>query len=55
MTVRHLVRRLLTFDSGKLAVEARLSPSVIGQDFNHVSDIETVILSARHEDVSIDP
>lgn len=47
--------RLLTFDSGKLAVEAQLSPAVIGQDFDRVSDIETVILSARHENASIDP
>lgn len=49
------VERVLTFDSGKVAVEAHLSPSVIGQDFNRASDIETVILSARHEDASIDP
>lgn len=47
--------RLLTFDSGKVAVEARLSPTVIGQDFHRASDIETVILSPRHEDASIDP
>lgn len=47
--------RLLSFDSGKLAVEARLTPSVIGQDFNRVSDIERVVLSTRHEDASIDP
>lgn len=43
------------FDSGKVAVEARLSPTVIGQDFDRASDIETVLLSARHEDASIDP
>lgn len=49
------VERLLTFDSGKVAVEARLSPAVIGQDFNRSLDIDTVILSCRHEDASIDP
>jgi len=47
--------RLLSFDSGKVAVEARLSPAVIGQDFNRASDIETVVLTPRHEGVSIDP
>ena len=47
--------RLLTFDSGKTAVEARLSPAVVGQDFNRAGDIETVILSPRHEGSSIDP
>jgi hypothetical protein len=47
--------RFLTFDTGKVAVVARLSPPVVGQDFNRASDIETVILSPRHEDVSIDP
>jgi hypothetical protein len=47
--------RLLTFDSGKIATEARLVPGIIGQDFNRASDIETVILSARHEGASIDP
>jgi hypothetical protein len=47
--------RLLTFDSGKVAAEARVSPPVIGQDFNRASDIDTVILSCRHEDASIDP
>ncbi|MDQ1744141.1 MAG: hypothetical protein QOE23_2480, partial [Pseudonocardiales bacterium] len=49
------VQRELTFDSGKVAVEARLRPAVIGQDFNRGSDIETVILSARHEGASLDP
>lgn len=49
------VERMLTFDSGKVAVEARLSPSVVGQDFNRASDIDTVILSCRHEGAVIDP
>lgn len=49
------IERLLTFDTGKVAAVARLSPGVIGQDFNRASDIETVILSPRHEGVSIDP
>ena len=47
--------RLLTFDSGKLAAEATLVPGVLGQDFNRSSDIDTVILSTRHEGASIDP
>ncbi|BCJ37005.1 hypothetical protein Athai_45080 [Actinocatenispora thailandica] len=45
--------RMLVFDTGKEAVEARLSPTVIGQDFGHGSDLAKVILSARHEGVSI--
>jgi hypothetical protein len=49
------VDRLLAFDSGKIAVEARLTPGVSGQDFNRDSDIGTVILSARHEAAAIDP
>lgn len=47
--------RLLLFDSGKTAVVARVSPIVVGQDFNRVADIDTVILTARHEGRSIDP
>lgn len=49
------IERLLTFDTGKVAAVARLSPGVIGQDFNHASDIDTVVLSPRHEGVSVDP
>lgn len=49
------IERLLTFDTGKAAAVASLSPGVIGQDFNRASDIETVILSPRHEGVSFDP
>lgn len=48
------VERRLIFDSGKVAIEARLSPSVVGQDFDR-SDIDTVILSGRHEGAVIDP
>jgi hypothetical protein len=47
--------RLLTFDTGKVAAVARLSPGVLGQDFNRASDIGTVVLSPRHEGVSLDP
>lgn len=47
--------RVLLFDSGKPAVEVRLSPTVIGQEFNRPSDIETVILTSRHEGASINP
>jgi hypothetical protein len=47
--------RLLSFDSGKVAVEALLVPPVIGQDFNRAADIDRVILTARHEDAAIDP
>ncbi|UJP40226.1 hypothetical protein [Cellulomonas palmilytica] len=49
------VERRLTFDSGKVAVEARLSPTIVGQDFSRASDIDTVVLSCRHEDAEIDP
>jgi hypothetical protein len=49
------IERLLTFDTGKVAAVARLSPGVIGQHFNRASDIDTVILSPRHEGISIDP
>jgi len=47
-------QRDLLFDTGKLVIEARISPPVVGQDFNRRCDIERVILSARHEDVSLD-
>lgn len=49
------IERRLTFDSGKIAFEARLEPPVVGQDFNRSADIETVILTARHEDATVDP
>jgi hypothetical protein len=49
------VQRLLSFDTGKVAAEAQLSPAVVGQDFNRGPDIESVILSARHEGASLDP
>jgi hypothetical protein len=49
------VERPLAFGSGKVAVEARLWPAVIGEDFNRASDIDTVVLSARHEGASLDP
>ena len=46
--------RLLTFDTGKEAVEAQISPGVIGQEFNR-SDFDTVILTPRHAGVTINP
>lgn len=46
--------RHLTFDTGKAAVEAKMTPGVIGQEFDRASDIETVILTARHEGASVD-
>lgn len=49
------VQRSLAFDTGKMALEVRLLPGVIGQDFNRSSAIEKVIIAGRHEDVSIDP
>lgn len=49
------VARVLTFESGKAAIEVQLTPGVIGQDFNRSADIDRVILSCRHEDVQIDP
>lgn len=47
--------RMLTFDTGKAAAVVSLRPGVIGQDFNRSSDIETVVLAARHAGASIDP
>jgi len=44
----------LTFDTGKVAVRARLWPPVIGQDFNR-ADIEEVVLTTRHKGASIAP
>jgi hypothetical protein len=44
----------LTFDTGKVAVRASLQPPVIGQDFDR-DDIDTVVLAARHEGVSVAP
>lgn len=46
---------MVTFDTGKDAIVARIDPPVIGQDFNRPDDLRTVILVARHEDVSVDP
>lgn len=48
------VETLLTFDTGKAAARARLSPGVVGQDFGQGADIETVILTSRHDGVSVD-
>ena len=47
--------RTLAFDSGKAAVEVRLDPGVVGQEFDRDSDIVNVVLSARHEGTSVDP
>lgn len=47
--------RPLTFDSGKIAIEAAISPGVIGQDFGHFADIDKVIMTPRHEGVSLLP
>lgn len=44
----------LTFDTGKVAASADINPAVIGQDFNRESDIALVILTPRHEGVTID-
>lgn len=46
---------ILIFDTGKAAAVTRIRPPVIGQDFNHPVDLQTVILVPRHEGVSIDP
>ena len=47
--------RLLEFGSGKVAVEAQLSPAVIGQDFDRGDDIESVVFVPRHEGGFLDP
>lgn len=49
------VLRSLAFDTGKPAIAARIEPGVIGQDVNRGSDVETVVLTARHEGASVDP
>jgi hypothetical protein len=48
------VERLLTFDTGKPADQVRLLPGVVGQDFDRGADVDTVVLAARHEGVSVD-
>lgn len=45
--------RLLTFDTGKFAVEATLSPGLVGQPYERTSDVNTVILAPRHEGVDL--
>jgi hypothetical protein len=45
----------LAFDSGKVAVRARLSPPVVGQDFGRSEDLEEVVLTTRHEGASLVP
>lgn len=45
----------LTFDTGKLAVRVTLRPSIPGQDFNRVEDVETVVLAPRFEGASVAP
>lgn len=46
---------VLTFDTGKQAIRAFLRPGIDGQEFNRVKEIDSVILVARHEGVSISP
>lgn len=48
------VERLLTFDTGKAALVARLTPGVVGQDLDLGPDVERVVLTARHEGTSVD-
>lgn len=48
------VQRTRTFDTGKVAIEAKIDPPVIGQDFDR-QDIDTVIFTCRHEGARIDP
>ena len=49
------VERLVAFDTGKVALEVRLRPGVVGQDLNLSSDIDKAILVCRHEGASLDP
>lgn len=49
-----LVRRL-RFDTGKDCALVRITPPVSGQDFDIGEDIETVIVSMRHEGTSLFP
>ena len=50
----HLLETL-TFDTGKVAVRARLHPPVPGQDFDRSEDIDTVVITTRHEGASLAP
>lgn len=45
----------LMFDTGKAAARVALHPGVSGQDFDYPDDIDTVILTTRHEGASISP
>ena len=45
--------KTLHFDSGKECVLAKITPSVIGQDFGSAEDIEYVVLASRHEGDSL--
>jgi hypothetical protein len=47
--------RTLSFDTGKVAIETRISPAIVGQDFSVTADIDRVILAPRHEGATIDP
>lgn len=44
----------LHFDTGKVAALARVRPEVIGQPFGMSTDIDQLVLAARHEGVSLD-
>ena len=44
----------LVLDGGKPAVRALIDPPLIGQDFER-GDIDSVLLTARHEGVTVDP
>lgn len=48
------VAESVVLDTGKRAVLARIDPPVVGQDFGR-DDIDTVLLTARHEGASVDP
>ena len=46
---------VLTFDTGKLAVRAEVEPPVQGQDLGRGEDVQSVVLTPRHEGASIAP
>ncbi|RBY93566.1 hypothetical protein DQ237_17430 [Blastococcus sp. TF02-8] len=45
----------LAFETGKVAVRASLDPPVPGQDFGRGDDIDTVVITTRHEGASLAP
>lgn len=50
-----VVERHLAFENGKPALQVRIEPPIIGQEFNRSNNIDTLILAARHEGEPVSP